>query len=182
MSRVMIKTSLLLVAVIAATVHADDAADCKKGDNHACARIGRLKQLGALKPDGTKDVDVLITKCGAAADAAKSASDISSIARPCAQLYNAEMQKAWDIMGEIPASDLGPMLATAFGESYCPVLTGKVAGCNGKKSLNFSNAKPDAVRAAIIAINGAALAKELGADKGKALTAKFDAAWPKLLK
>jgi len=176
----MIKTSLVLLTLIAGVARADDAADCKKGDNHACARIGRLKQLGALKADGSKDVDVLITKCGEAADAAKSASDIGSIARPCSQLYNAEMQKAWDIMGSLDASSLGPMLATAFAESYCPVVTGKVTGCNGKKPVNFSNAKPDAIRAAIIAINGAALAKELG-DKGKALTAKFDAAWPKVL-
>lgn len=182
MSRVMIKASLVLLAVFTSGARADDAADCRKGDNHACARIGRLKQLGALKADGTKDVDVLITKCGEAVDAAKSARDIGSVARPCGPLFNGEMQKAWDIMGGLDASMLGKLLATAYAESYCPTLSGKVTGCNGKKPVNFSSAKPDAVRTAISALNGAALAKELGADKAKPLTAKFDAAWPNLLK
>jgi len=77
--------------------------------------------------------------------------------------------------------DLGPMLGTGYAEAYCPTLTGKVAGCNGKKAANFSNMKADAVRAALAALNAAALAKELGDEKAKPLAAKFDAAWPKIL-
>ena len=174
--------TLALIAVLATTAYADDRADCDKGDRKACARIGRLKQLGALKADGSKDLDVLATACGKALDSAKSASDFGGVARPCGPIFNAELQKAYDALGGLGGEmDLGPLLGTGYAEAYCPVVTGKVAGCNGKKAANFSNMKPDAVRAALSALNAAALDKELGAEKGKALAAKFDAAWPKLL-
>ena len=174
-------SSLVLVAMLGTTAHADDRADCAKGDRKACARIGRLKQLGALKPDGSRDVNVLITACGKALDAAKMPSDFGAVARPCGLLFSTDLQRAYDALGGIEGMDLGPLLATGYAEAYCPALTTKVEGCNGRKAQNLSNMKPDAVRAALSALNAAALVKELGADKAKPLAAKFDAAWPRLL-
>jgi hypothetical protein len=178
----MLRSSLCLITVLVTTAHAGDRADCQKGDNHACARIGRLKQLGALKPDGTADLDVLATACGKALAAAKSPSDIGVVARPCGPLFNAELQKGYEVFG-VDADDkhLGELVATAYAEAYCPILATPVTGCDGKKSVNFDKVKPEAVRAALSALNAAALVKELGTDKAKPLASKFDAAWPRLL-
>ena len=72
------------------------------------------------------------------------------------------------------------MLATGYAEAYCPGLPKPVTGCNGKRAANFSSQKPDQVRAALSALDAAALDKELGADKAKPPAAKFDVAWAHL--
>jgi hypothetical protein len=174
------KLSIVLLAMLSTAAHADDRAACDKGDNKACARIGRLKQLGALKADGTRDTDKLVEVCGKTLDAAKTPKEFSSVARSCGLLFNAELQKAWDALGSIDMSGVDAMLATGYAESYCPALAKPVAGCNGKKAANFSDMKHDKIIAALSALNGAALDKELGAEKAKPLAAKFDAAWPHL--
>lgn len=168
------------LALISVVAHADDRADCGKGDRHACAQIGRLKQLGALKADGTRDTDKLVVACGKALDAAKTPKELSSVARACGLLYNAELQKAWDALASIEMSGVDAMLATGYAESYCPTLATPVAGCNGNKAANFSEMKHDKIIAALSALNHAALDKELGAEKAKGLATKFDAAWPHL--
>lgn len=168
--------SFLLVALLASTATADDRASCDKGDKKACARIGRLKQLGALKADGTRDVDKLIEVCTKALDGS-----FSDVARACGLLFNPELQRAWDALGSIGGPGVDQMLATGYGEAYCPSLAKPVTGCKGKRAANFSNSKPEATRAALSALNAAALQIEIG-DKAAPLAAKFDAAWPHLFK
>lgn len=173
------KLALAALLLMTTTALADDRAACDKGDKKACARIGRLKQMGALKPDGSRDDDALIAACGTALDAAA----FSDVARACGPLFNPELQRAWDALGGMGAGKgTDQMLGTGYAEAYCPGLPKPVAGCSGKRAANFSSMKPPAVLAALSALNAAALDKELGADKAKPLAAKFDAAWPKLFK
>jgi hypothetical protein len=177
----------LVVGLLAftAAAHADDRADCLKGDDRACGRIGRLKQLGALKPDKTRDVDVLVTLCGKALDAAKTPSDFRSVARPCTPLFSVQLQKAWDVMDEMSMEqpdDVLPALLTGYAEAVCPTLAKPIAGCSGKRAADATSMKPDAALAALSTMNAMVLTKEIGADKAKPLLAKFDPAWPRIVK
>ena len=176
------RSVIAILVLVTASASADDRASCGKGDRNACARIGRLKQLGALKADGTRDVDVLIEGCGKALDGAKGPDAFDGVARACSLLFNADLQKAWDVLGSLAGSSgVDQMLATGYAEAYCSGIAEPVTGCNGKRAANFSSMKGAAVRTALSALNGAALDKELGADKAKPLAAKFDAAWAHLL-
>jgi hypothetical protein len=171
------KAALALLVLLSSSALADDRASCDKGDKKACARIGRLKQLGALKADGTRDDDALIATCTKALDNGV----FTDVARRCGPLFNPELQRAWDALGAMGGgSGVDKMLGTGYAEAYCPSFVKPVAGCNGKRAANFSSMKPDAVRAALSALNAAALDQEIGADKAKPLAAKFDGAWAKL--
>jgi hypothetical protein len=153
--------SIVILTMLSTVASADDRGDCGKGDEKACARIGRLKQLGALKADGTRDTDKLVEVCGKTLEAAKTPTEFTSVARSCGLLFS-ELQKAWDALAAIEMSGVDAMLATGYAESYCPALAKPVAGCNGKKAANFSGMKHDKIIAALSALNGAALDKELG--------------------
>lgn len=172
-------TAVMLLIPCAAA--ADDRSDCAAGDNRACARLGELKQQGALNVDGTKNQDALIDACGKALETATGPRALSTVSHACRQLFNRKLQKSWDALApmDIPQVDL--LLGTAYAEAYCPVLKTKVIGCKEKKAANFSNMSSAEARAAIKALNAAALNKELGTQRGAALAAKFDQAWSNIL-
>lgn len=169
-----------LASLLASVALADDRAACAAGDREACARIGQLKMQGALKADGTKDVDALITSCSKALTGAAS---LSQLSRACSQLFNPELQKSWSALsaaGGIPGLDA--LYGTAWAEAYCPKLSAKVPGCDGKRAANISALSGGTTpRAALKALNKAALELEFGVEKAAPLVAKFDAAWDKLL-
>jgi hypothetical protein len=175
------RTALLFALLAASTAFADDRAACKAGDNKACARIGELKQQGALNADATKNVDKLIAACGNALDAANGTASFSPVSSACNQLFNAELQKGWKALAGMNMPGVDQILGTAYAEAYCGKLATPPAGCNGKKPANFSNLKGAATRTALSALNKAALEAELGAEKAKALVEKFDKAWDKIL-
>lgn len=160
---------------------ADDRAACAAGDDRACANLGRLKQQGALNSDGTRNTDALAASCGKALDAAAGAKDFGAVSRACAQLFNPKMAKSFLALAMLSdAAMIAPILATAYGEAYCPSVSSTL-GCKGGKSLNFSNTTPAQNKAALRELNAKALEKELGAEKAAALTARFDPAWDRLL-
>ena len=172
---------LTLAFALAPVAAADDRAACSAGDRRACARIGELKRNGALNADGTKNVDRLIDACAGALDAATGTDSFRNVSSACKQLFNAELQRGWDALAGMQMPGTDALLATAYAEAYCPNLPGRVAGCAGKKAANFSRMKSQEVRSALSALNAAALDKEVGAEKAKALTPKFALAWPKIL-
>lgn len=107
---------------------------------------------------------------------------IGQLSRACSQLFNPELQKSWSALsaaGGMPGLDA--LFGTAWAEAYCPKLSAKVPGCDGKRAANFSALSSTTPRAALKALNKAALELELGAEKAAPLVAKFDAAWDKLL-
>jgi hypothetical protein len=97
------RTLLLAATLLALPALADDRAACAAGDNRACARIGELKQQGALSPNATKDVDKLAAACGKALEAATAPASFSQVSSACNQLFNAEL--------ELGAERAGPLAA-----------------------------------------------------------------------
>jgi hypothetical protein len=172
--------AVVVVFSLSAVAIADDRSSCDHGDKQACARIGRLKQLGAAKADGSRDTDALIAACSKAVGAATAPSAFGNVARACGQLYNPELQKAWDALSGVDGGGIDAMLGTGYAEAYCPKLAKPVTGCKGKKAASFDSLKPEQVRAALSALNAAALEIEIGADKAKPLAAMFDRAWEHL--
>jgi hypothetical protein len=176
----MIITSTLF-AFLAFANPLDDRAACAAGDTDACARIGTLKSLGALKGDLTPDDAKLVSACGAALDAAKEAQAFGSVSRACAPLFDRDVQKTWSALGGatgLPGIDL--MLGTGYAEAYCPKLSKPLAGCAGKKAANFSSMKPAQAHEALTALVRHGLTERLGEATATPLVAKFAAAWPRL--
>jgi hypothetical protein len=143
--------------------------------------VGQLKQQGALKTDGTKDLDALVTACGKALTGAKGPNSMSAVHRACNQLFNPELQKNWSAVAGITMPGLDKLLGTGWAEAYCPKLPGKVQGCNGKRAANFDKLSSSATREALSALTRASLELELGAEKAAPLAEKFNSAWPTLL-
>jgi hypothetical protein len=177
------RSLLFLIAVVLSSslARADDRTACAAGDKTACARIGQLKQQGALKTDGTKNTVALIDACSKALEGARSPGSMSAVNRACNQLFNADLQKSWNAVAGIAMPGLDALLGTAFAEAYCPKLTGKLQGCNGKRAANFSKMKSADTREALRALTTGALALELGAEQSAPLVEKFNAAWEPLL-
>lgn len=176
-----LRSVVTAVVVVSSVALADDRAACKAGNTQACARIGQLKQQGALKADGTKDTTALVAACGKALDGVTGSSSLSSVSRACNQLFNSELQKSWSALAGIQMPGLDQLLGTAYAEAYCPKLSGKLAGCKGQRAANFSTFKGPAAQDALRALNQAALELELGAETAAPLVEKFNAAWAKLL-
>jgi hypothetical protein len=159
----------------------DDGAACAAGDDAACARLGTLKSLGALKADLTPDDAKLVNACGGALEAAKTPQAFSAVSRACAPLFGRDVQETWGALSAaVGMPGIDAMLGTGYAEAYCPKALKPIKGCAGKKAANFSRMKTAERHEALTALVRHGLTERLGEKAASALTAQFTVAWSRL--
>ena len=171
---------LISVSLVSLPAPAQDRAACKAGDQQACARLGQLKQVGALK-NGTKDVAALVEACGRALDQAANSRSMRAVNRACTQLFSPELQRGWDAVVDVEMSGLENIIGAAWAEAYCPRLQTKTAGCKGLRAADFRKLSPRERFEALKQLTKASLALELGTETASTLAPKFDRAWAVML-